>query len=117
MDIASSNQLTRGSGATATATVNASGAVTAINITNGGSNYTAPVLVNIFGTEDTFEIAKGARANAVITNGVITAMNLTNGGANYISGKTSISINPANKAVVLPRVDLVAVTNNTSKYS
>lgn len=117
LDVASSDLNKTGSGATATATVDANGVVTAITVTNGGSGYVAPVLVSIFGTGDSFDTAHGARATATITNGAITAIAITNGGAGYVIGKTAVSINSGNKSVIIPRVDLEGLENGNSPIS
>lgn len=116
LDVASSDFSKTGSGATATATVS-NGQVTAITVTNGGSGYVSPVEVNIFATGSDFDTAYGARATATIVDGVVTAVTVTDGGTGYVSGTTSVSINPGNKAVVLPRVDLVSITNGTTPVS
>ena len=70
-----------GTGANATATVSAGGVITAIAVTAGGSDYTAPATsVEIIGGG-----GNGAAATAVVANGVITAINVTNGGSGYKS--------------------------------
>jgi FtsP/CotA-like multicopper oxidase with cupredoxin domain len=70
-----------GTGANATATVSAGGAITAITVTAGGSGYTAAATtVEIIGGGGT-----GATATAVVTSGVITAINVTHGGSGYNS--------------------------------
>ncbi len=111
LEIASSHYNKTGSGAVATVTVDSNGSITAVNLESGGSGYVAPVEINIYGTGDSFPLAQGARATPTIENGVITAITVTEGGSGYISGKTIVSINPANKAMVMPRVDLVDVYN------
>ena len=68
-----------GTGATATATVGANGAVTGITITNPGTGYTSAT-VNITGPAG----ATGALATATVTgSGLVTGVNVTNGGAGY----------------------------------
>ena len=114
LDVASSDYDKTGSGATAIATVDSNGVVTAVAVTNGRSGYVAPVQVSIFGTDDSFDAAQSARATATVVNGAIASITVTNGGTGYVSGKTSVSINSANKAVVLPRVDLVSTLNGTT---
>lgn len=114
LDVASSDYDKTGSGATAIATVDSNGVVTAVAVTNGGSVYVAPVQVSIFGTDDSFDAAQSARATATVVNGAIASITVTNGGTGYVSGKTSVSINSANKAVVLPRLDLVSTLNGTT---
>lgn len=66
-----------GSGATANAVISG-GAVTSINVTNGGSGYTSKSVVLISGGA-----GFGATASPVIVNGVIIAINVTNGGNTY----------------------------------
>lgn len=72
--------------ATATSTI-AGGVVTAINITNGGSGYTATSVPNVVlsappvgGTQ--------ATAIATLTNGVVTLITITNPGSGYIAAPT-----------------------------
>ena len=71
-----------GSGATATSTVG-SGAVTAVNITAGGTNYAAAPTVVFTGGGGT-----GAAATATIANGVVVAITVTSGGTGYTSAPT-----------------------------
>lgn len=68
--------------ATATSTI-ASGAVTAVTITSGGSGYTSVPAVTFSGGAGT-----GAAATAVVTGGVVTAVNVTAGGSGYTSAPT-----------------------------
>lgn len=67
---------TTGSGAAATATV-ASGAVSAINVTDGGTGYASAPTVVITGD------GTGATATATVVDGVITAITVGNGGTGY----------------------------------
>jgi FtsP/CotA-like multicopper oxidase with cupredoxin domain len=84
-----------GIGATATAVVNpATGAITAIGLTNGGSGYVRPPGININGGG-----GFGAMATATITGGVVTAITVTNPGSGYtsapvvtIGAKTEVSM-------------------------
>ena len=70
--------VTGGSGATATLTVN-NGTITAVNITNQGSNYNfADVTVG----------GIGAQLTPVIANGHIQSITVVNGGQNYLSSNT-----------------------------
>ena len=75
-----------GSGATATATVG-SGAVTAINVTAGGSAYSGAPVVAITGD------GTGATATATISGGQVTAITVTSGGSGYTSA--TVTITPA----------------------
>jgi hypothetical protein len=68
-----------GTAATATSSITGD-AVTAINVTNGGTNYGGGTFVTITGGGGT-----GATATPVITGGVVTAINVTNGGSGYTS--------------------------------
>ncbi len=61
----------------------ASGALSSIIITNGGSGYTSAPTVAITGGGGT-----GATATAVISGGVITSLTLSNGGSGYTSAPT-----------------------------
>ena len=71
-----------GAQATATATETA-GAVTAVNVTNGGS-YTTPPTVTFSGGGATTQ----ATGTAVLTNGVVTSITINTGGAGYTSNPT-----------------------------
>lgn len=71
-----------GTGATATATISTNGAVSSIQVTNGGSGYTdtSPPAITFFeGNGD------GAQASAVVKNGVVIAINVLFGGTGYSS--------------------------------
>ena len=68
--------------ATATASPPVSGFITTINVTFGGSGYTAVPAVTISGGG-----GSGATATATISNGVVTAININSGGNG--SGYTS----------------------------
>jgi hypothetical protein len=71
-----------GAGATATAT-EASGAVTAIAVTAGGTGYTTAPGVVITGGG-----GSGATATATVSGGVVTGITITNGGSGYTSAPT-----------------------------
>jgi len=72
-----------GTGATATATISG-GAVTSITVTNGGSGYTSPPEIQIFGGGG--EIAT---ATATINgSGEVDAINVTYGGTGYTGAPT-----------------------------
>ncbi|RFM30024.1 hypothetical protein [Deminuibacter soli] len=88
-----------GSGATATATV-ATGAVTAISVTAGGSGYTTAPTVVITGGGGT-----GATATATVSGGVVTAITVSAGGTGYTSAPTitfSGAASPAAGAYLFP---------------
>lgn len=70
-----------GSGATATATVSG-GALTAIAVNTGGSDYVAPPTVVITGD------GSGATATAVISGGVVTGITIDNPGSGYTTPPT-----------------------------
>lgn len=69
-----------GSGATATATIDANGSVTAISIRNTGSGYTNSPLVVI--DPPPFP-PKSAYATATVVNGFVVGVSITNGGYGY----------------------------------
>jgi hypothetical protein len=68
--------------ATATSTI-ASGAVTGVTITSGGSGYSTVPAVTFSGGAGT-----GAAATAVVTGGVVTAVNVTTPGTGYTTAPT-----------------------------
>lgn len=70
-----------GSGATATATA-ASGVVTDIAVSAGGTDYASAPTVVITGA------GTGAAATATVINGVVTAITVTAGGTGYTSAPT-----------------------------
>lgn len=72
-----------GSGATASATVSGTGQISNINITSGGTGYTAPPKVTITGGGGT-----GATATATVSNGVVSAITINNGGSGFTSNPT-----------------------------
>ncbi len=77
-----------GTGATAVASVNAQGAITAINVTDQGNGYTCAPDVRIDTT-----YGSGAAAHATFTSsvGFITGISLTNGGTDYFAPVVTIS--------------------------
>jgi FtsP/CotA-like multicopper oxidase with cupredoxin domain len=103
-----------GSGATATATVDWVGAITAINVTNPGSGYTIAT-VNITGS------GTGATADAVITtSGVVTAVNVDAAGAGYTSPSITISGGGASTdamATAYGAIDAVTIIDGGSGYT
>ena len=66
--------------ATATATLSSAGAVNAIQVTNGGSDYAFPPVVTLTGAN----FVTPATATAVVSGGVVTAI-LVTGGSGYTS--------------------------------
>ena len=103
-----------GTGAAATATVGANGAVTGINITDPGSGYTSAT-VSITGA------GTGATADAVVTtSSAVTAINLVNGGAGYTSPVVTISGGGATvdaTAVAYGGVDAINLVNGGFGYT
>ena len=76
---------TRSQAATATAAIDASGQVSAVNVTNGARGYTyTPTVILVDGG------GSGATASAVVTNGVVTRIDVTNPGSGYTSAPTVI---------------------------
>jgi hypothetical protein len=91
-----------GTGAEATTTIEG-GIVTAINISNGGSGYTAGAVITLVGGNPT----SAATLNApVLTSGVITSIPINSGGTGY-SQPPIVVITPAYDAAV------IAGSNNT----
>jgi hypothetical protein len=72
-------QLISGTGATATAKIDAQ-KISGFNITNAGSEYLLPPTLLIIDQSGT---GSGATAEAVITNGRVTSVNITDAGAGY----------------------------------
>ena len=72
--------LTGGGGSGATATVTVDGAISAIDVTAGGSGYTSSPLVSIVGGG-----GSGAAATAIITKGVVSRVLINAGGSGYTS--------------------------------
>jgi len=70
-----------GSGAAATATVNAAGQVTACNVTAGGTMYWSPPTV-VF-TPANGSAGYGATGTSVVANGIVTGVIMNNGGSGY----------------------------------
>jgi FtsP/CotA-like multicopper oxidase with cupredoxin domain len=74
-----------GTGATAVATVDpTTGAITAIDVVAGGSNYTSATVLISAVTPAPYG-GSGATADATIVDGVVTAVTLTNGGSGYLT--------------------------------
>jgi hypothetical protein len=76
-----------GSGAQAFATVDATGAVTSITLTAGGSGYTSDPAVIISQTG-----GSGATATATMAGGAVTAVNLLTGGTGYASAPAGVGV-------------------------
>jgi FtsP/CotA-like multicopper oxidase with cupredoxin domain len=95
-----------GNGAKAVATVGANGAITAIDVTDGGSGYgTAKVTITGSGT--------GASADAVIIRkGAVADIAVTNGGAGYTAPTVAITGNGSGAtATAYGGVDAVTLTD------
>jgi hypothetical protein len=91
---------TTGSGATGNILVGATGNILSINITSGGSGYTAGVSV-------AFDTATGSGAvgTAIIVGGVITGLSITSSGVGYVAGESILFT--VGGAVVVPIVSRV----------
>lgn len=74
-----------GSGATAIATVNNLGVITAIDLINTGNGYSSPVYVTIT------DSGEGAEAEAIVESGVITSIIATDTGKDYYSASVTIT--------------------------
>ena len=103
-----------GTGAMATATVGANGAVTGIAVTDPGAGYTAAT-VNITGA------GTGASATAVVTtSGVVTGIAVTAAGSTYTHPVVTISGGGATTdatATAYGAVDAITLTNGGSGYT
>ena len=71
---------TLGTGATAVPVTDASGVITSISVTAGGSNYTTGTTVSIIGSG-----GSGATATATLNSGAVNNVPVTNGGTSYAS--------------------------------
>jgi len=87
-----------GSGATATAIITATGSISAIGLTNGGSGYVRAPGINITGGG-----GFGAMATATITGGVVTGITITNPGSGYTSAPT-VTIGATTEVTMVPAV-------------
>lgn len=101
-----------GTPATATATI-LGGAVTAINITNGGSGYTSPPTINFYGGGSIINGGSKARATAAVSGGVITGILIDNGGTGYTSAPTVV-ISGGNKGVLFPSLNIANLSSTTT---
>jgi hypothetical protein len=73
------HNLSAPSGVSAAATASTTnGTVTSINVTNGGTGYTSPPVVQITGGSGT-----GATAEAIVSGGIVTAVRVITGGTGY----------------------------------
>ena len=81
-DVATTDVIGPGAGATATATISG-GAVTGFTISNGGGGYNSAPAVSIF-----HDAGTGAEGTATVANGVITGINLVSGGSGYTTAPT-----------------------------
>jgi FtsP/CotA-like multicopper oxidase with cupredoxin domain len=101
---------------TATAAANTTaGVVTSIDVTNGGSGYTATPLVNVVGGSGT-----GALATATLTGDVVTGIAVSPGGSNYGPTLTIVGIGNGATATGTLTGDVVtsiSVTNGGSGYT
>lgn len=91
-----------GSGAVGTIIANATGTITGVNITNGGSGYTAGVAVTVNTVS-----GYGAVGTAVISGGVITNVTFSggNGGFGYVTGQSLVFT--VGGAILIPSVSRV----------
>lgn len=96
--------LVNGSGGQASATTSG-GAVTAVNVVNGGFNYVNPVVIINSSTPPT----RLATVTATVTNGVITGFAIQDGGAGY-SASVTVTITEMTGA----GFSGTAVTNNST---
>ena len=101
-----------GAGATADATVGANGAITALNLTNPGHDYTNAT-VDIAGS------GSGASATAIIrTTSSVTGIAVGAGGAGYVKSSVAITGGGANSAATAHALGGVeAVTLNQAPYA
>ena len=102
-----------GAGAKATATVDGTGAVTGITVTDPGAGYTSAT-VNILGA------GTGAAASAVVTGtGAVTSVTVVNQGAGYTAPVVTITGGGATTdatATAYGGVDAVTLTNAGNGY-
>lgn len=101
-----------GTPATATATVSG-GAVTTINITNGGSGYTGPPTINFYGGGSVVSGGTKAKATATVSGGVITGITINGGGTGYTTAPT-IVISGGNKGLLFPNLNLANLSSTTT---
>jgi len=90
-------------GAIATASVNSSGIVDGITITNAGVGYTGIPQVTIQNSTGT-----QATAIALVSSGIVTSINITNSGTEYSSTTPPV--------VLIEPPTLITETNNVSSY-
>ena len=110
-------EISGGGGTNAQATVVVNGSLFSVDVTAGGSGYTASPLVSIVGGG-----GFGATATAVITNGVVSKILVEAPGQGYISAPT-VSISGGNgagataTAAVRGPIQSVAITSAGSAYT
>ena len=90
-------------GSIATASVNSSGIVDAITVTNAGAGYTGVPLVTIQESTGT-----RATATALVSSGIVTGITITNSGTDYSTTTPPI--------VLIEPPTLITETNNVSSY-
>jgi len=104
-----------GSGATCVATI--LGAITSINITNGGTGYTSNATLSITGS------GTGATAIPTILSGRIISIQITNTGKDYTSNNTTIVINDTTgtgaicNAIIHGSISSINVINGGTGYT
>lgn len=91
---------TVGSGAVGTLVVGVTGNITGVNITNGGSGYTAGVDISFVSTSGVNGVG-----TAIISGGVVTGMTINSAGVGYVTGDNiTFSVGGA---VVVPMISSV----------
>ena len=116
--VAPSVTFTGGQGAAATANaVIAGGAVTAVNVTSGGTAaYTSPPPVTF--TAAPADPGAGATATATVAGGIVTGVNVTNPGAGYAAVPTvNFGAATATATIVGGSVNAVMITSPGSGYT
>lgn len=108
-DLGPSDLTIGGAGVTASGTATeASGGVTGVTVTNGGSGYNSAPSVTFTGGGGT-----GAAGTAVVTNGAVTGVTITSPGTGYTSAPTVAFGAPGGNQHVLhfPNITLLDVTS------
>lgn len=91
---------TTGSGAVGTIIAGGIGNITGVNITNGGSGYTAGVKISF-----TTSAGVGGVGTAIVAAGVITGMTIVSAGVGYTTGESIVFT--VGGAVVIPKISAV----------